>query len=86
MCIERATERAISVTLAAHERSVEAALLVGMGFVPSAVGLDRPAEMIVPERGVRVSELGHRGLAGVGTRPLRGQCLGWGMPTLLRHC
>ncbi len=37
--------------------SLEAALLVGMGVIP--------AETIVPVRGVRVLQLGNRGLAGV---------------------
>ncbi len=44
---------------------MEAAYLSGMGVVPGAIGLDRPAETFVPERGGRVSQLRHRGLAGV---------------------
>ncbi len=42
----------------ARLRSVEVPLLVSTGFVPAA--------MIVPERGVRVSQVQHRGLAGMG--------------------
>ena len=78
----------VLATLSAHERSLEAALLVSMGVVPSAVGLpvqrrragDGPAGAILSERGVTMSSLRHCGLAGRSHGPyennsLDGECL-----------